>query len=159
MTKLLILALFMTFPLAPRQYHVQRIWVFSKTQYAGNIPRLPGGKQGAGFTNTLSCFLGISKNHAIPLWQTACFNGIKYAVKVSTVNQDSILVGTVKGSNAPVVVKPDADCELLQLTLTADRTCENPKPGEFVLEGELNKKHIHIKTTEPVIELAPALMP
>jgi len=159
MTKLLILALLMTFPVAPRQYHVQKIWVFSKKQYAGNIPRLPGGKQGPGFTNTLSCFLEISKNHATPLWQTVCFNGIKYAVKVSTVNQDSILVGTVNGSNVPALVKPGADCELLQLTLTADGTCENGKPGEFVIEGMLNKKHVHIKTTEPVIELAPALMP
>jgi hypothetical protein len=159
MTKFLILSLLMIFPVAPRQYHVQKIWVFSKKQYSGNIPRLPGGKQSAGFTNTLSCFLGISKNHSTPIWQTACFNGIKYAVKVSTVNQDSILVGTVNGSNVPAVVKPDADCELFQLELTAEGTCENGKPGEFILEGTFNKKRVHIRSTEPVIELAPALMP
>jgi hypothetical protein len=159
MTKVLILALFMTFPVVPRQYHVQKIWLFSKKQYAGNIPRLPDGTQGAGFTNTLSCFLGISKNQATPLWQIACFNGIRYAVKVLPVSQDSVVIGTVKDTNVPAVVRPDADCELIQLILTADGTCENGKPGEFILEGTLNKKHVHIRSTEPVIELAPALMP
>jgi hypothetical protein len=158
MAKSLLLILFFSSSCLILKYQAQKIWLFSRTQYSGNAPVDRDGKALKGYTETLSCFLEISKNKPSPAWQTAWYKGVKYSVNVLPANQDSVVIGRAKNSKNIVVIKPGAEKKLIQLELTEQGNFKAPKAAGFVLEGVLDKKQVHLTSDEPAVELAPVLM-
>jgi len=94
----------------------------------------------------------------MPAWQTAWYKGIKYSAKVLEINQDSVIIGRVKNSNTPMVIKPGPGTKLIQLELTEQGNVKAPKANGFVLEGILNNKQVYLTFDNPAVELAPVLM-
>jgi hypothetical protein len=158
MMKVLLLAFLLPFFCTPKEFHAQRVWLFSKTQYSGNVPRMPGGQQAKGYTSSMICFLEIKKGSAAPVWQSAYFNHIKYTIEAYTVNQDSVVIGTLKNTNTPAVVKPAVECQVIGLMLKEEATVEKVETQVFTLKGKMNKTAVFLKSNEPVVELTPALM-
>ncbi|WP_157740578.1 hypothetical protein [Mucilaginibacter xinganensis] len=140
------------------KYQAQKIWLFSKTQYAGNAPVDRDGKALKSYTETLSCFMEVSKNKPSPAWQTAWYKGVKYSVNVLQVNQDSVIIGRSKNSKNIVVIKPGIETKLIQLEFTEQGNFKAPKVAGFILEGTLDKKQVHLTSNESAVELAPVLM-
>jgi hypothetical protein len=141
-----------------QQYNIKRVYLFSKTQYSGNVHRNVDGSMAKGYNKTLICFVEVDKDKPSPLWNTAYFDGYKYTVNIVPLNQDSVLVGNKINTHNAVVIKPITAGQLLQLGLTIGGKCKNPDTKSFVLEGTLNNKKVYYKTDEPVTELAPVLM-
>ena len=159
MMKVILLTFLLPFFCVPKEFHAQRVWLFSKTQYSGNVPRMPGGQQAKGYTSSLICFLEIKKGSTAPVWQSAYFNHIKYTIEAEPVNQDSVVIGTLKNTNTPAVVKTTAACRLIQLNLTEEDQGGKVETKVFTLKGKMNKTAVFLKSNEPVVELSPALMP
>jgi hypothetical protein len=158
MTKFLVLLFFVPLFWSQPKYQVQKIWLFSKTQYSGNVPKDADGKELKGYTTSLLCFLEVSKSHSSPAWQTAYFDANKYLVSMVPIAQDSVIAGSAKNTNTPIVIKAAPGTRLVQLNLTDQGNYKGAKTQGFVLEGILNKKHVHLKSNEPIIELSPVLM-
>jgi hypothetical protein len=143
----------------PAKYHIKKIWLFSRTAYAGNVPKRPDGKLANGYTRKLLCFLEITKNETTPDWQTAWFEGGKYHVTISPVNQDSLTVGIDKKNRNKIVIKSGDDTKLVELVLTLQERGDSMKAECFSLEGTFNKKHARLKWDDPIVELDTPLMP
>jgi len=159
MMKPLLLMLLVASSCLMLKYPAQKIWLFSKLQYAGNVPVDRAGKAVKGYTEILSCFLEISKNKSSPTWQTAWYKGVKYSVNVIEVNQDSVIAGRAKNTNTPVIIKPGPESKLIRLELTELGNNNAPKAAGFVLAGALGKKQVYLTSDEPAVELAPVFMP
>jgi len=158
MAKSLLLMLLISSSCLALKYHGQKVWLFSKTQYMGNAPVDRDGKAVKGYTETLSCFMEISKNKPSPAWQTAWYKGVKYSVNILQLNQDSVIIGRTKNAKTTFVIKPAPETKLIQLELAEQGNFKAPKANGFVLEGMLNNKQVYLTSDEPAIELAPALM-
>jgi hypothetical protein len=143
----------------PAKYHIKKIWLFSRTAYAGNVPKRPDGKLATGYTNTLLCFLEISKTEPTADWQTACFEGSKYEVSILQPNSDSVRIGTEKHTKKNIFIKASTGFKLVQLMMTLTEKDRADKCEGFILKGKLNDKHTCLKTNEPVIELSPVFRP
>jgi hypothetical protein len=159
MKRLLFAAVFIQASFLCPKYHVKKIWLFSKIQYSGNVPRAAGGKVAAGSRNMLLCFAEVSKNEQTPDWQSARFKGGSYSVSTSPEALDSVAVGTDKNTRKPIIIKADADCKLIELKLTFASGDQNQTDESFALEGTFNKKHAVLKSADPVVELSPVFMP
>jgi hypothetical protein len=163
MTKLLLLTgLYLVF-CGSGQFKAEKVWLFSKKQYPGNVPsRVPGGQPVAPSTVVI-CFLEIKKDETVPTWNTACLNGSKFNVTTQevtpTMNQDSIVAGTLKDYKTPAIIKPDAGYQLIRLSLTSVGTDGKANDEAFTLTGKIGKKEMVLKSKEPVVELAPDMMP
>jgi len=144
--------------LSPK-YHIKKIWLFSKTQFAGATPKTPGGKPASGATTTLLCFLEASKDKPTPHWQTAYFNGKQYSVNALAITEDSVEVGTDKSTKIPIILKPDAGSKLIELELVAVENNTPRNADGFILEGRFNKKPAKLRSDGPVVELSPVFMP
>jgi hypothetical protein len=158
MIKTIAAAFLISFFCVQQQYNIKRIYLFSKTQYQGNIHRNPDGSTGKGYNKILMCFIEVDKHKPAPDWHAAYFDGYKYTVNIVPLNQDSVLVGNSLNTHQTIVIKSITAGQLLQLGLTINEKCKNPDTKGFVLEGTLNNKRVYYKTDEPVIELAPVLM-
>lgn len=158
MAKYLLFMLVISSSCLALKYQAQKVWLFSKTEYPGNAPAGRDGKVLKGYTETLLCFLEVSKNKQEPAWQTAWYKGVKYAVNILQVNQDSVILSQAKNSRTNIVIKPHADTKLIQLELTAQGSSKAPNTAGLVLEGLLNEKQVYLTSNEPAIELAPVLM-
>ncbi|MEO6978088.1 MAG: hypothetical protein ABI113_06890 [Mucilaginibacter sp.] len=158
MVKPLLLMLLVASSCLVLKYQAQKVWLFSKTEYSGNAPVDKDGKTLKGYTETLLCFIEISKNKPSPAWQTAWHKGVKYSVNVLPVSQDSVILGRAKNSKINVVIKPGPDAKIIQLELTEQGNFKAPMAAGFVLEGVLDKKQVHLTSGEPAVELAPVLM-
>jgi hypothetical protein len=158
MKYLLFIALFIQMAFLSPKYHIKRVWLFSKTQYAGNVPALRGGQQPAGHTTTLLCFLEVSRGEKIPDWQWAWFKGNKYQVSMSPASQDSVAVGTKKNTNDIALAKAGPGCKLVELTLSLTGK-DTLKQDGFVLEGTFNKQPARLRSDEAAVELSSPLMP
>jgi hypothetical protein len=157
MAKYLLFMLVVSSSCLALKYQGQKIWLFSRTQYSGNTPVDKDGKALKGYTETLSCFLEVSKNSPSPVWQTAWYNGTKYSVNVLQVNQDSVIIGPAKNSKKLIVIKPGAETKLIQLELTEQGNFDAPKAAGFVLQGLLDKKQVYLTSNKLAVELAPVL--
>ena len=142
---------------APR-YNVEKIWLFSRIRYQGNVPNEVVGKQLKGYANTLICIIQINKKRLCPTWQVAYYKGDKYSAEVLQVDQDSIIVGRKKNTNALMVIKAEPNSKLIQLSLTDSRTGKNFKKIGFSLYGMLDKKLVYVMSSDTVTELSPILM-
>jgi hypothetical protein len=141
-----------------QQYNIKRIYLFSKTQYSGNVHRNADGSTAKGYSKTLMCFIEVDKDKSSPAWHTACFEGYKYTVNAVPLNQDSVLVGSKINTHNTIVIKPVVGGQLVQLELTTPEKLSHPETKGFLLEGSLNNEKVYYRTEEPVINLAPALM-
>ncbi|MES2112431.1 MAG: hypothetical protein V4577_26980 [Bacteroidota bacterium] len=157
MAKSLLLMLFFTSACLTLKYQAQKVWLFSKTTYMGNAPADRDGKALNAYSETLSCFLETGSNSENPEWQTAWYKGVKYAVNVLQVNQDSVIIGRAKNAGNIIAIKPGRGMKLIQLQLTAQGDFKTPKAASFVLEGVLNKKTVYLTSDKPPVELAPVL--
>ena len=158
MAKYLLFMLVISSSCLALKYQAQKVWLFSKTEYPGNAPAERDGKVLKGYTETLLCFLEVSKNKQAPAWQTAWYKGVKYAVNILQVNQDSVILSQAKNSTTTIVIKAHADTKLIQLELTAQGSSKALSTAGFVLEGLFNEKQVYLTSNEPAIELAPVLM-
>ncbi|MCO5949744.1 hypothetical protein [Mucilaginibacter flavidus] len=158
MAKYLLFILVVSSSCLALKYQGQKIWLFSKTQYMGNAPVDRDGKAVKGYTETLLCFIEISKNKQSPAWQTAWYKGVKYSVNILQVNQDSVIIGRIKNAKTTFVIKPGLETKLIRLELTEQGNFNAPKANGFVLEGILNNKQVYVTSDEPAVELAPVLM-
>lgn len=143
----------------PAKYHIKKIWLFSRTEYSGNVPKRSDGKLAAGYTKKLLCFLEITRNETTPDWQTAWFEGGRYHVTVSPVNQDSLMVGIDKKNRNNIVVKTNGDTRLVELVFTLQEQGDSINAGGFSLQGTFNKKTARLKPDGPIVELEAPLMP
>jgi hypothetical protein len=157
MAKSLLLFIFITSSCLTLKYQAQKVWLFSKTTYMGNAPANRDGKALNAHSETLSCFLETGSNSESPEWQTAWYKGVKYAVNVLQINQDSVIIGRAKNARNIIVIKPGQGIKLIQLQLTAQGDFKAPKAAGFVLAGVLNKKTVYLTSDEPPVELAPVL--
>jgi len=159
MKYLLFTAFFVQVAFLSPKYHIKRVWLFSRTQYAGNVPVLRGGQQPSGYTTTLVCFLEVSRGEKTPEWQSAWFRGNKYQVSMSHATQDSVAVGTKKNTDDMALAKAGPGCKLVELTLTLTGKDSVKREGEFVLEGTFNKQPARLRSDEAAVELSAPLMP
>jgi hypothetical protein len=159
MIKAFIIVLLFQLPQTLSDYHIKKVWLFSKTVYMGNVPRSPNGKPAVDYTKKLLCFLEVSKGRQLPEWQTAYFNGNRYSVNAVQLNQDSVVVGAERSTKMPVIIKENSGCKLIQLFLTLKQADTSNKADGFVLDGMLNNNAAHYKSDSPVVELSPDLMP
>jgi hypothetical protein len=157
MVKTVAAAFLIAFFCVQQQYNIKRIYLFSKTQYSGNIHRNPDGSTGKGYNKTLMCFIDVDKDKPAPDWHAAYFDGYKYTVNIVPLNQDSVSVGNNINTHQTIVIKPVTAGHLLQLGLIVNEKCQNPGTKGFVLEGTLNNKRVYYKTDAPMTELAPVL--
>jgi len=141
------------------EYHVQKVWLFTKTQYSGNVPVDRNRKHLQVKSTLLLCYLKVSRKIESPDWDTAFINGKQYRVKIVPVNQDSVTVGTLKNTNSPLTIKAGIDSKLVQLILTPGGEIEKPEAWSFLLNGTLHGKSVYLRSNESAVELAPDLMP
>jgi len=141
------------------EYHVQKIWLFTQTQYSGNVPVNRNGAHLRSNPVLLICYLKISRKNKSPDWETAIIGGNKYMVASEQVNDDSVAVGTLKDTHLPVTIKACADSKLVRLTLTLPGKIEKSEAWQIQLKGTLNGKSVYIRSNEPTVELSPDLMP
>lgn len=140
-------------------YPVKKIWLFYKTVYNGNVPRLPNGRQGKGYSKKMLCYIEIGKDQPMPAWQTAGIYGQQYAVDAVPVGQDTVEVGVLKSTGSAVVIKADAGYRLVQLMLTKATEAEKADVLPVILRGTLNGKPTSVRSKETPVELAPVEMP
>lgn len=163
MMKVLLLAYSLWFFCGTSQFHTERVWLFSKKQYGGNVPVRAPGQQPKGPQILLFCFLEIKKGEAVPDWNTAYFNGGKFSVVTEEVlypvNRDSIIVGTVKDTKMPARIKPDTGCRVIHLTFIRESDDGKARDENLTLQGHIGKKDLEIKSKESVVELTPDMMP
>lgn len=157
MAKSLLLMLFVTFSCLMLKYQAQKVWLFSRTTYMGNMPADRDGRVLNAYTETLSCFLEIPSNSHTPEWQAAWYKGLKYSVNILQLNRDSVNIGRAKNARNIIAIKPGRGMKLIQLQLTAQGDFKAPKVAGFVLEGVLDKKMVYLTSDEPPVELAPVL--
>jgi hypothetical protein len=163
MTKVLLLTGVCWLFLSAGQFKAEKVWLFSKKQYPGNVPsHVPGG-QPKGPSTVLLCFLEIKKGEPVPTWSTGNFNGIKFNVTTQevteTMNSDAVVAGTLKDFKTAAVIKPDAGYQLIRLSLTSDGADGKSNDEAFSLAGKIGKKELVLKSKEPVVELAPDMIP
>jgi hypothetical protein len=154
-----MLTLLLPFFCVQKEYHAEKIWLFSKIQYPGNVSVDRNGKRLQKHPTKLFCYLKVSRKIESPNWQTAIIYGNDYAVEAVPVNQDSVIVGTLKNTNSAVTIKAGAQSKIIQLVLTQQRESEKPEAWKFVLNGTLNGKAVYIRSNEPLVELSPDMMP
>ena len=159
MMKVLLLSFLLCCYSLQGEYHVQKIWLFTKIQYSGNEPVNRDGKHLRNNPVLLICYLQISRKIKAPDWETAIIGSNKYKVEAEQVNGDSVAVGTLKDTNSAVVIKAGPDSKLIQLTLTLPGKMKKPEAWPFLLNGTLNRKPVYIRSNAPTVELAPDLMP
>jgi hypothetical protein len=159
MMKILLLSSLILFAAAGQEYHAQKIWLFSKIQYPGNVPVKSNGTQLMVNPLRIICYLKISKKQAMPDWQTANIYGKNYAVQDEQVNQDSVIIGTLKNTDSTIVIKGSNDGKLVQLVLTPKGEIEKPEAWPVILIGTLNGKPVYMRSKEPLVELSPEMMP
>jgi hypothetical protein len=159
MIKVLPLAFLFSFFCIQTEYHVEKIWLFSKTQYTGAVPVNRNGKQLQTRSAKIICYLKISSKNELPDWQTAFVYGNRYSIDAVLINQDSVSVGTLKNSNSVVTIKAGTGFTLLQLIFTPQGKIEKPEAWQFILNGTLHDKEIYIRSNERMVELTPDLMP
>ncbi len=158
MIKLVISGLFILLA-GFRPCHIKKIWLFSKTQYSGNIPKSAAGQPSRGYTQRLIVYIEISKTDESPQWQSVYINDEKHVVNMLPVGADSVQMGPAKNSRVPIVLKAASGNKLVLLEVAANENINITSQITFELEGLLNKKQVHFKSNEPVVELSPALMP
>jgi hypothetical protein len=145
------------------QFHAQKVWLFSKKQYGGNTPRREPGGQPKGPLTILLCFLEVKKGEPVPTWNAASLNGSKFNVTTDevkeTMKQDSVVAGVLKDSQTPAVIRPDAGYQLIRLSLTSEGADGKASDEIFTLTGKIGNKDFVFKSKEPVVELAPDMMP
>ena len=159
MMKVLSLLFCLSFFCVQTEYHVEKIWLFSKTQNTGTVPVNRNGKQLQTRSVKIICYLKISSKNELPDWQTAFVNGNQYSVDAALLNRDSLAVGTLKNSNSVIAVKAGAGFALLELIFTPQGKIEKPEAWRFILNGTLDGKPICIRSNDPIVELSPDLTP
>ncbi|BAU52153.1 hypothetical protein [Mucilaginibacter gotjawali] len=159
MIKVLWLSFLLSFYSLQGEYHVQKVWLFTKTQYNGNVPADRNGKHLQGKTTQLICYLKVSRKNESPVWETAFIDGNQYKVETVQAEQDTITAGTLKNTNMPVIIKTGRKSKITQLILTLRGKIEKPEACSFILTGTLNGKSVYIRSNESVAELTPDLMP
>lgn len=157
--KVLWLSLMLSFFSLQSEYHVQKIWLFTKIQYAGNVPVSRDGAHLRSNPVILICYLKMSSKTQSPDWETAVVDGKQYRVGMEQVNEDSVTVGTLKNTNSPVIITAGPDSKLVQLTLMLPGKIEKPEAWSFILNGTLNGKPVYIRPNDAPVELAPVFMP
>src|SRR6202012_464239 len=98
--------------------HIKKGWLFSKTQYAGNMPKPGPGRPAQGHPQRLIACLEISKDEETPEWQSAYFNGDRHLIKILATSEDSVKIGTVKNTRTAIVLKAAPGDKLVQLEFT-----------------------------------------
>ncbi len=159
MTKIFLLTLWLSFFGVQPDYQIKKTWLFSKTEYSGNVPRLPGGKQVSGIKKTLLFYIETGKDQSLPQWQTAYFNGSSYEVTTLESRQDSVAVGIDKNAKRPVVLKPATGDKIVQLKMTLTATQSVVENDGFVLSGMFKKSAVTMRTDRLPVELVPDMMP
>jgi len=159
MMKVFLFALLLPMCSVQQEYHPEKIWLFSKVEYTGNIPADRNGKHLQNRPVKLFCYLKVSKKIKAPDWQTALIYGNQYSVEVMPVTEDSVAVGTLKDSQSAVTIKADSGSKLVQLVFTLQGKIEKPEAWQFILNGTLNGKSVYIRSNEPMVELSPDMMP
>lgn len=159
MVKVLLLSFSLAFFGVQAEYHVDKIWLFSKVQYPGNVPVNRDGKQLLVRSSKLICYIKLGRKKEAPDWQTAFICGNRYSVEAVPVTQDSIAVGALKNSSTYVTVKADTGARLVQLVFTKQGKIEKPEAWQFILNGTLNGKPVYLRSNDPIVELQPDLMP
>ena len=157
--KVLLFAFLLPFFCGQTEFHVEKVWLFSKRQYTGNVPTGAPGKQLKGPSYLILCFLEIKKGAQTPVWETAYLGGNKFSVKEEPMNQDSIVTGTIKDSKTMAVIRPDRDCQIIHLILTGESGDVKTKNDGFTVKGKMGNQDVVLKSKEPVVELSPDLMP
>ena len=157
MMKFLSIAFIIPLFCAIQQYHVKKIWLFSKTNYSGNVPVGQHGNQLKTDSSTLLCYIEEAKGVQLPSWQTAYIYGNKYAITVLPVNQDSLTVGTLKNTSSSLMIRAGTGCELVQLMLIRREKIEKPEAWKIILSGTLDHKAVYARSNELVAELSPVL--
>jgi len=141
------------------QYHIKKVWLFSQLRSPGMVPRKQPGWQPAGPTTIYLCFIEVAKDERTADWQTASIKGNKYSVAMVPVQEDSVFVGTEKTTKALICLKPSAGNKLVKLELLLkDQTVGVGDTAAF-LEGVAHKKRVVFKYDQPIVQLAPVLMP
>jgi hypothetical protein len=159
MIKVLWISLLLSLCNQQGEYHVQEIWLFTKKQIAGNIPVDRNGRHLQDESALLFIYLKISRKAECPNWETAYINGKQYTVTVMPLSQDSVSVGTLKGTNLPLTIKAGPNGKLIQLMLTPNVKIEKPEAGSLLLNGTFRGKSVYLRSSESAIELTPDLMP
>jgi hypothetical protein len=159
MTKVLFITFFMMLSFLSGQYKIKRAWLFSRKQYAGNMPTSPNGKQVSVSSTTLLCFIEIDKDQPLPVWKAAYYKGSKYTAHNEKMNGDSSIVGKEKDTQSQITIKADKANVMIEVLLEADGVDDDATHQHFMLEGTLNEKKVYLKINKPVVELTPALMP
>jgi len=157
--KVLWLSFLLSFYSLQGEYHVQKIWLFTKTQYPGNVPINKDRKHLRSNPILLICYLKVSRKIKSPDWETAVIGGNRYKVETEQVNEDSVTVGALKTTNSPVIITAGPDSKLVQLTLMLPGEIAKPEAWSFILNGTLNGKPVYIRSSEPAVGLAPVFMP
>jgi hypothetical protein len=163
MVKVLLLTCFCWLFYDSGQFKAEKVWLFSKKQYTGNVPvRVPGGQPKGPLTIVL-CFMELKKGDPVPTWNKGNFNGSKFNVTTQevteTMNQDSVIAGTLKDYKTPAIIKPDTGYQLIRLSLLSEGADGNANDEVFTLTGKIGKRELVLKSKEPVVELAPDRMP
>jgi len=159
MTKIFLLALLLPFFCTQQDFQIKKVWLFSKTEYSGNVPRMPGGQQLKGINKKLFGYVEVGKDQPMPKWQNAYFNGNSYSVVAVPLSQDSVAVGTDNKTKTAIVLVPANGDKIIQLMFTLKPADTVSKTNDLVLDGALNNKAVHLKPAGPVTELTPDMMP
>ncbi len=142
-----------------QDYPVKQIWLFSQKVFNGNVPKLPNGGTGKGYSKKMFCYVEVFNDKPLPQLQTAIVYGRQYDVQIVPVNQDSVAAGVLKTTNSLVVIKAEAGYKLVQLVLTKPAELEKPEAWHIILSGTLNGQLVYYRSNEPVAELADEMMP
>jgi len=159
MVKGLLLTVICLFFCGASQFHAEKVWLFSKKQYGGNVPvRIPG-QPPKGPTSLLLCFLEFKKGDPVPVWDSAHLNGGKFKIVTQSVSQDSVVAGTLQDTKIQAVIKPHAGYQVINLLLEREGDDGKAKDERFTLKGHSGTREQVLQSKEPVVELTPDLMP
>lgn len=138
--------------------YIEQVWLFTKTVYAGNIPKL-AGKPSNGANKELSCYIEVKASKPQPEWQIAHYNGSIYTIVQYKLNQDSVILQKAVSKKVPLVIKHSLGNYFIMLAFTLKGEDATYITNQLVLEGTLNNKKTMYKATVSPVALAPVFMP
>jgi hypothetical protein len=112
----IILLCFFSLTSLHAQYGIVKTYLFTQTNFAGNIAVDEYGKQlTPGVTTAVFIYI---KSKKIPLFKTATINGKTYSVEIIKLKDKVILVGENETNQEPIQINVEESFSIYQLILT-----------------------------------------
>ena len=139
----IILLCFFSLTSLHAQYGIVKTYLFTQTNFAGNIAVDEHGKQlTPGVTTAVFIYI---KSKKIPLFKTATLNGKTYSVETIKLKDKVILVGENETNQEPIQINVEESFSIYQLILTPNivPALENNKtPLKIKLKGSWEKQKV-----------------